>query len=110
MVQLTIPETQMTNSHGTNDHFYGTIDHFCGRNDHFYGTNDYFYGTKGIVTAQTMGGCRTWSRETVRSGYLASGGGELILLRNFELTITIFLNPAFLYLGKTQPLRRLKGL
>ena len=70
--------------------------------------NGHVYGTKGIVTAQTMGGCMTWSRETVSSRDVASGGGELIPLRNFELTITRFLNHVFLWLGETQPLPRRK--
>ncbi|CAM4989239.1 unnamed protein product, partial [Rotaria socialis] len=33
-----------------------------------HGTNDHFYGTKDIVTAQIMDGRITWPRETVRSG------------------------------------------
>ncbi|CAM4989369.1 unnamed protein product, partial [Rotaria socialis] len=60
----------MTNLMAQMANSYGTIDHSCGKIDHFHGTKDHFHGAKGIVTAQTMGGCRTWSRETVRSGYL----------------------------------------
>ena len=36
--------------------------------------------------------------------------GELIHLRNFELAITKFLNPVFLWLGNTEPLPHLKDL